>query len=103
MENNEKLKVTAVNVYPFKKGSCIGNIKGLATIVISDQFQVRGLRIVDGQNRLFVGYPCDPFYKGEDFRTICQPVTSELRELIENKVLEAYQKAVNDGENKDGI
>ena len=49
---------------------------------------------MDGENGLFVGYPLDPFYKGDDFRSIVFPMTRELREHIENCVLEKYQ-AVN--------
>lgn len=88
------LAVTSVNVYPFKEGSCFGHIKGLASVVLNDQMLIRGLRVMDGENGLFVGYPNDPFYKGEDFKTICNPVTRQLREHIENCVLEKYQASV---------
>lgn len=89
------LAVTNVQVYPFKEGPSLGYMKGLATVVLNDQFLVRGLRIMDGENGLYVGYPNDPFYKGEDFRTITQPITRQLREHIENVVLEKYQEAIN--------
>jgi stage V sporulation protein G len=49
---------------------------------------------MDGENGMFVGYPNDPFYKGEDYRSICLPITRQLREHIENCVLEKYQAAV---------
>ena len=64
------LAVTQVQVFPFKEGPSMGHMLGLATIVLNDQFQVRGLRIMDGEHGLYVGYPNDPFYKGEDFRKI---------------------------------
>lgn len=88
------LVVTNVQVFPFKEGPSLGHIKGLATIVLNDQLHIRGLRIMDGENGLYVGYPLDPFYKGEDFKSICSPITRALREHIENEVLEAYQKAI---------
>lgn len=91
------IAVTNVQVYPFKKGPSLGLMKGLATVVLNDQFLVRGLRIMDGENGLYVGYPNDPFYKGEDFRTITQPITRQLREHIENVVLEKYQEAIKNG------
>lgn len=91
----DSLAVTTVNVYPFKEGPSLGHLKGLASIELNGQFLVRGLRILDGENGLFVGYPNDPFYKGEEFRFICQPITRQIREEIENKVLEKYQEAVN--------
>ena len=88
------LAVTNVQVFPFKEGANLGHMKGLATIVLNDQMQSRGLRVMDGENGLFVGYPNDPFYKGEDYRSICLPITRQLREHIENCVLEKYQAAV---------
>ncbi len=88
------LAVTNVQVFPFKEGPSLGHIKGLASIVLNDQMVIRGLRVMDGENGLFVGYPTDPFYKGEDFRSICFPMVRQLREHIENCVLEKYQAAM---------
>ena len=89
------LAVTQVQVYPFKEGPSMGKMLAKASIVLNDQLQVRGLRIMDGENGLFVGYPNDPFYKGEDFRSICFPMTRQLREHIENCVLEKYQASLD--------
>lgn len=92
-ENNqfEQLQVTQVQVFPFKESVSMGHIKGLATVVLNDQLVIRGLRIMDGENGLFVGYPLDPFLKGEELRSITNPLTRALREHIENVVLEKYQ------------
>ena len=89
------LAVTQVQVYPFKEGPSMGKMLALASIVLNDQLQVRGLRIMEGENGLFVGYPNDPFYKGDDFRSLCFPITRQLREHIENCVLEKYSAAVD--------
>lgn len=89
------LAVTQVQVFPFKEGPNMGHIKGLAMVVLNDQFMVRGLRVMEGENGLFVGYPVDPFYKGEDFRSICTPITRQLREHIENCVLEKFAASVD--------
>lgn len=94
--NNEikfdTLVVTNVQVFPFKESPQLGHLKALASIVLNDQFIVHGLRVMDGGNGLFVGYPVDPFYKGEEFRTLCIPMNRNLREHIENCILEKYQK-----------
>lgn len=85
------LAVTVCQVFPFQETPNMGHIKGLAQIVLNDQFIIRGLRIMDGEKGLYVGYPNDPFYKGEDFRSICNPLTKQLCEHIENCVLEKYK------------
>ena len=73
----------------------MGHLVGKASVILNDQFQIRGLRIMEGENGLFVGYPNDPFYKGEDFRSVCFPMTRQLREHIENCVLEKYQASLD--------
>lgn len=87
----EPLQVTQVQVFPFKESVSMGHIKGLATVVLNDQLIIRGLRVMEGENGLFVGYPLDPFFKGEELRSITNPLTRALREHIENVVLEKYQ------------
>ena len=57
---------------------------------------------MEGENGMFVGYPVDPFFKGEEFRSVCQPTTSTLREHIENVVLEKYQAAIADTASEEG-
>lgn len=88
------LAVTQVQVFPFTEGKSLGKIKAMASVVLNDQFQVQGLRVIDGQYGLFVGYPCDPFFKGEETRYVCAPITRQLREHIENCVLEKYQQVI---------
>jgi stage V sporulation protein G len=88
------LAVTHVEVYPFQEGPSMGHMKGIATVVLNDQLHIRGLRIMEGENGLFVGYPVDPFFKGDDFCHLVQPMTRPLREHIENCVLEKYQQAI---------
>ena len=88
------LVVTNVQVYPFQEGPSLGHTKGIANIVLNDQFMLRGLRVMDGENGLFVGYPIDLFFKGESFRSICNPITRQLRDHIEACVLTKYQETL---------
>lgn len=94
--DQHKIEVTKVDVYPFKEGAYIGRVKAIANIVLNDQIQVRGLRVMYGECGLFVGYPVDPFYKGEGFRNIVFPITAELRHHIEKSVLEKYDEATKE-------
>lgn len=99
---NTTMQVTSCQVFPFHDGSSLGRVKALANIVIGDQFQIRGLRVIDGQNGLFVSYPVDPFFKGEDLRTVCSPITRAMREHVENTVLEKYQQTIATSEASNG-
>ena len=87
--------VTKVEVWPFQEGPNMGHVKGFASVVLNDQLLLRGLRVMEGDDGLFVGYPVDPFYKGEDFRSVFAPITRQLREHIQNCVLEKYSSLVD--------
>lgn len=80
-----------MQVFPFDKRS---GIKAMATVVLNDQLQIRGLRVIDGSNGLFVHYPSDPVYEGEEYWSVVCPTTRQLREHIENCVLEKYQACI---------
>lgn len=101
-QTNSAMQVTDCKVFPFHESPSMGHIKAIASIILGDQFMIRGLRVMDGENGLFVSYPVDPFFKGEDFRTLCNPITRALREHIENAVLEKYQQAVETSESTNG-
>lgn len=87
------LQVTACQVYPFDAST--SELKALATIIISDAIQIRDLGIKVGPNgQLYVEYPPDPLHKGIIGRSICSPITKELRDHIETAVLAKYQESI---------
>ena len=97
-ENNEVsgLRITEVQVFPFKESPSLGHIRGLAQIVLNGCLQIRGLRVMDGPNGLFVAYPLDPFYKGEEFKSIVTPMGDDFRSLVERTVLAEYEELIRD-------
>lgn len=88
------IAVTNVEVDVFNASTNLGRIKGLARVVLNDQLIVRGLRIIDSEYGLYVVFPVDPFWKGEDIRCLVQPITANLRKHIEDCVLEKYQEMI---------
>lgn len=93
------MKVTTVDVYPFKNDSSFvkeKHILGLAKITLNDQFLVRDLRIMDGVNGLYVAYPhrSNDFLSETDteYMAVAHPFNRRLREEIEDVVLEEYQR-----------
>ena len=86
-----KMFVTQCHVYPLKEA--MGKTRGIARVVLNEGFQLTGLRIVDGTNGLFVAYPNDPSYKGEDYRSIFYPLSKEVREHVEHVILAKFKQA----------
>ena len=90
--------VTDVKIFPFKC-ECIGmnHVRALANIVLNDAIIIRGLRITEGANKLFLSYPTDSFFNGMQLRSAIIPLKRKLSEYIENEVLKQYQKEFANG------
>jgi stage V sporulation protein G len=69
-----------------------GKMKAIASITIDDAFVVRDIRVIEGQNGLFVAMPSRKTPEGE-FRDIAHPITPEARELIQSAILKEYENA----------
>lgn len=68
--------------------------KATAKVLLNDELQLTGLRIYEGVKGLFVVYPEDTSYKGEDYRQIFYPVKRELRDYIEMACIERYKYCI---------
>jgi stage V sporulation protein G len=74
-------------------------LKAYAAITFDDAFVVRNLKVVQGQKGIFVAMPSRKTSDGS-YKDVAHPVNNEMRDLIEKKVLEAYEaklKAVVSG------
>ena len=72
------------------------SIKGTASVNINDAFAIRGVKIIEGSNGLFVSMPS---YKvGNDYKDICFPITQECRKQLNDAVLTAYEQAITQGQ-----
>ena len=86
------IEVTAVKVYPFKESPSLGHIRGMASVELNGAIRIRSLRIMSGDTGMFVGYPVDPFFKGEDYRYVVECIDDEVRQAIEKAVLAKYEE-----------
>jgi stage V sporulation protein G len=88
------MKITEVKVFPTKE---VGRLKAYATIVFDNSFILRDLKIIEGSKGLFVSMPSRKRKDGT-FRDIVHPLNVETRQLIENAVINEYNRAVESGE-----
>jgi stage V sporulation protein G len=66
-----------------------GKMKAIVSITLEEQFVVHDVRVIEGNNGLFVAMPSKRTPDGE-FKDIAHPITSETREIIQTAVLAAY-------------
>lgn len=64
-------------------------LKGFANVTFDDAFVIRGMKIIQGNNGYFVSMPSRKRPDGT-YQDIAHPINSDMRRMIEEKVLEAY-------------
>lgn len=69
-----------------------GRMKAIASITIDHEFVVHDIRVIDGNNGMFVAMPSKRTPDGE-FRDIAHPISSATREKIQAAVLNEYDRA----------
>ncbi len=68
-------------------------LKGFANITFDNSFVVRGMKIIEGNNGLFVSMPSRKRPNGT-YQDIAHPIHQDMREDIESQVLKEYQEEV---------
>lgn len=83
------MKVTSIKVKKIEKEN--SRMKGIASILLDDMIAIHDIRIISGDNGLFVAMPSRKTATG-DYRDIVHPISQEARDIIEGAILEEYNK-----------
>src|SRR5437773_12157685 len=86
------MEITEVRVYPVGEDK----LKAFVSIIIDDCFVVSDIKIINGNNGLFISMPSKKRKNGT-FRDIAHPLNNDTRRKIEEKVLHRYQELVESG------
>ena len=84
------MQVTSVTVRKIEKEG--SRMRGIASILLDDSFAVHDIRIIEGDNGLFIAMPSRQTSTG-GYRDIAHPINSETRQIFEKEIIEAYEKA----------
>lgn len=68
-----------------------GRMRAIASITFDNEFVVHDIRVIDGNNGLFVAMPSKRTPDGE-FRDIAHPINSATRNKIQEVVLAEYHR-----------
>jgi stage V sporulation protein G len=80
------MNITEVKI---RKIDSPGKVKAMASITIDECFVVTDIKVIEGNNGLFIGMPSRKTPDGE-FKDICYPITKDTRECIQEIVVNAY-------------
>ena len=82
------MQITDVRV---RKVAKEGKLKAVVSITIDDEFVVHDIKIIDGQNGLFIAMPSRKVGEG-DFRDVAHPLKSETRAKIKDAIFAEYDR-----------
>lgn len=68
-----------------------GRLRAVISITIDNMLAVHDIKVVQGDERLFVAMPSRKDESGI-FRDIVHPISPEARKLIEDEILDAYKR-----------
>jgi len=82
------MQITDVRI---RKISSEGKMRAIVSITLDDEFVVHDIRIIEGQNGMFVAMPSRKTPNGQ-FKDIAHPINSETRAKIQDAIIKEYKK-----------
>ncbi|MCB0411200.1 MAG: septation regulator SpoVG [Bdellovibrionales bacterium] len=83
------MKVTEVKVFPVNED----RLKAYVTITLDDCFVIRDIKVIKGNDGLFVAMPSKKRKDGQ-FKDIAHPLNQETRDMVENSIFDAYEDEI---------
>ena len=72
-------------------------MKALVSVTFDESFVIHDLRVIDGNNGLFVAMPSKRTPDGE-FRDIAHPINSDMRQHVQEEVMRVYEETADASE-----
>ena len=82
----KNMEITDIRI---KKVASEGKMKAVASVTFDNAFAVHDVKVMEGPEKLFVAMPSRRTPDGE-YRDIAHPINSDMRNMLESKVLAAY-------------
>lgn len=83
------MKITDVRIRKLRDE---GKMKAVVSVTFDDAFVIHDIKIIEGQNGLFVAMPSRKVGEG-DYRDIAHPINQETRTMIQDVIFSEYEKA----------
>ena len=72
-----------------------GRMKAVVSVTFDDAFVVHDIKVIEGQDKLFIAMPSRKTADGE-FKDIAHPIHADMRESLQSAVLAKYEEAMNE-------
>ena len=92
------MEVTQVRVFPVDEDK----LKAFVSIILDDCFVVSDIKIIEGNQGLFISMPSKKRRNGT-FRDIAHPLNNETRRMIEDRIIEKYREVLGESGSADEL
>ena len=82
----KNMEITDIRI---KKVASEGKMKAVASVTFDNAFAVHDVKVIEGPEKLFVAMTSRRTPDGE-YRDIAHPINSDMRNMLESKILAAY-------------
>ena len=82
------MQITDVRV---RKIAAEGKMKAIVSVTFDNEFVVHDIKVIEGQNGLFIAMPSRKTPDGE-FKDIAHPINTQTREKLQKAILDEYEK-----------
>ena len=72
-----------------------GKMKAIVSVTFDNEFVVPDIKVIEGQNGLFIAMPSRKTPDGE-FKDIAHPINTDTREKMQSSILAAYEEAMRE-------
>lgn len=83
------MKITDVRI---RKVTKQGKMRAVVSITFDNEFVIHDIKVIEGERGLFIAMPSKKATDGE-YRDIAHPINSDMRKMLQDTILEAYDKA----------
>lgn len=90
MKGGIRVNITDVRI---RKMNDEGKMKAIVSVTFDDAFVVHDIKIIEGQNGLFIAMPSRKVAEG-DYRDIAHPINSNTRANLQEIILTEYERAL---------
>ena len=84
------MEITDIRV---RKLNTEGKMKAVVSVTFDNAIVVHDIKIIDGQEKLFIAMPSRKTPDGE-FKDIAHPINAQMRQYLEDAILEKYETAL---------
>ena len=67
-------------------------MRGKASVNLDDCFVIHDIRIIEGNEGLFIAMPSRQKANGE-YRDVAHPINQDTRKMFQDEILKAYEEA----------